>query len=307
MIENPKVIDFTSMIWLPVRMGLPNRKYDMIYMDERQDANRMMIELIRQMSGSRIITVGDSNQAIMNFAGADAKSTERLIESFPGQELGLNTCYRCGTDIVALAATIWDKIKPYEKNHKGVIEYRDKIDMTMPEGSMIISRRNANLIKPCFELLKSGRKAIIRGRDIGSGLILLINKLKAKGIVDLEYKIERYRQDRIEKIMSRKDVKTESIGVVNDQCDCIIAIAENCHDVADVKKKIDTIFAADTKGITLSSIHRSKGREAKMVTILDYSRVRLMHDRMTPTDVIQEKNLQFVALTRAMDTLHLIN
>lgn len=306
LVENPKVIDFTDMIWLPVRLGLKVNQFDMVYTDERQDFNTMMIEFVRLMSRKRIITVGDQNQSIMGWAGADLESTARLIAAFPGQELGLNTCYRCGTDIVELASTIWDKIKPFEKNHKGTIETRDRIDLDMPEGSMIISRRNANLIRPCFELLKLGRKAVIKGKDIGAGLISMINQLKANDLIDLQDKLEEYKHNRIEKLMSAKEVKVASIEAVNDQCDCIMAIAENCTDLADVKKKIDMIFDKDTKGITLSSIHRSKGKESKMVTILDYDRIRMNHEKMTDQDRIQEANLHFVAVTRAIDTLHLI-
>jgi len=306
MLENPKVIDFTDMLWMPVRMNLPIKQYDMVYTDERQDFNSLMIEFIKRMTGNRIITVGDSNQSIMGFAGADVHSTERLIAAFPGRELPLNVCYRCGTDIVNLAATIYDKIKPYDNNPTGTIEHREKIDYEMPEGSMIISRRNANLIQPCFDLLKRGRKAIIKGKDIGAGLVKLIDQMKASDVFDLIDKINEYRFNRIEKLMSYKEVKVASIEAVNDQCDCILTIAENCADMSDVKKKIDMIFDKDTKGITLSSIHRSKGKESKMVTILDYNRIRLSHEKQTPEDIIQEKNLHFVALTRAIDVLHLI-
>jgi len=306
MIENPKVIDFTDMIWLPIRMDLNIKRFDMVYTDERQDFNTMMIEFVKRMSGGRIITVGDQNQSIMGWAGADLESTARLVAAFPGQELGLNTCYRCGTDIVELAATIYDKIKPFDKNPKGTIEYRDRLDMDMPEGSMILSRRNANLIKPCFELLKAGRKAIIKGEDIGASMISLINQMKAVDLNDLRSKIEEYRCARIEKLLDAKEVKVASIEAVNDTCDCLMVIADNCSSIEDIIRKIDQIFAQDTKGITLSSIHRSKGRESKMVSIIDYSRIRLNHDRMKAEDHIQEANLNFVAITRAIDKLHII-
>ena len=43
------------------------------------------------------------------------------------------------------------------------------------------------------------------------------------------------------------------------------------------------------------------------MTIVDYSRVRLCHEKMSEEDHIQEKNLHFVAVTRAKKILHLID
>jgi superfamily I DNA/RNA helicase len=307
LVENPKVIDFTSMLWLPIRMNLDIKKFDVVYADEVNDHNSLMIEFTKRMTGERIMSVGDSSQSIFGFSGADPEAIQRLRSAFPGVELDLSVCYRCSKKIVELAATIVDKIKPYDKNPDGTIEYRDKMDIDMPDGSMILSRKNANLIQPCFQLLKQGRKAIIKGKDIGAGLMSLISQLKASSIMDLQDKIEEYRNKRVEKLMSYKEIKVSSIEQVNDQADCILAIAENCSDIGEVSKKIEAIFAQDTQGITLSSIHRAKGKEAKMVTILDYSRIRLNHDRMSAADHIQERNLHYVGVSRAIETLHLIN
>ncbi len=304
--EKPQSIDFTDMMWLPIRLGLKIPQFDMLYVDERQDLNPLMIEYVFRMTRGRIMTVGDQCQSIFGFSGADTQSTAKLVGRFPGLELPLNTCYRCGTDIVEYAATIYDKIKPFERNHKGEVERREKLDWEMKDGSMILSRRNANLIKPCFELLKKGRKAIIKGRDIGAGLIKLIDQQKATDVMDLVDKIDIYRLNRIDKLMSHKEKMISAIEATNDQCDCIKAIAENCSSVAEVKDRIGMIFSEDTKGVVLSSIHRSKGLEAPHVSIIDYSRVRINNDKMSADDHIQEKNLEFVAVTRAINKLHLI-
>lgn len=304
--ETPQKIDFTDMIALPIRLGLKIPQFKMMYVDEAQDLNNLMMEYVFRMTGERVMTVSDKNQSIFGFSGADPKSTERLIEKFGSLELPLSTCYRCPKSIVALAATLYDKIKPFDKNPEGVVEYREDIDYEMKDGSMILSRRNASLIKPCFELLKKGRKAIIKGKDIGAGIIKLIEQLKASDIFNLVDKVEEYRNSRIEKLMSYKEMKANSVELINDQCDCIVEIASNCSSLSELKDRIGMIFDEKTVGITLSSIHRSKGLEAPHVTIWDYSRIRLSNDRMSESDHCQEKNLQYVALTRAMESLHLV-
>lgn len=307
MVENPSIIDFTDMMWLPIRLNLEIQKYPMMYVDERQDLNSLMIEYVLRMSSERIMTVGDECQSIFGFSGSDIHSTKRLVAAFGGIERPLNVCYRCGTDIVKLAQTIYPKILPFDKNPTGDVEHRGDLDWDMPDGSMVLSRRNANLVRPCFAFLRRGRKAVIKGRDIGSGILKLVKSMKAKDVFDLMDKIRIHKQQRIEKLMGEKSINQSMIQRVEDECDCVIEIAQGCDSLAEMESHIEKIFSESTQGITLSSIHRSKGLEADMVSIVDYTRIRLNHDKMTPEDHIQEKNLHFVAVTRAKKVLHLID
>ena len=305
-LENPATIDFTDMMWLPIRMDLPVPKFDMIYVDERQDLNSLMIEYVNRMFNGRIMTVGDKFQSIYGFGGADIHSTERLIGRFPGMELPLKTCYRCGKKIVEKVNAIYPGLKAFDGNIDGEVIEADDIDYEMPDGSMILARRNAVLVKPCFALLRKGRKAIIKGKQIGEGLIRLIESMKAVSPVDLIDKIEAYRDARLEKLLSKEDVKQAQVDATNDETQCVIEIAMCCQTVEEVIDRINYIFDENTQGIMLSSIHRSKGLESDEVTIIDYARVRISNERMTEEEHIQEKNLEYVALSRAKKKLTLI-
>lgn len=305
--QNPKVHDYTDMLFLPLRLGLEIPGHEIIYLDERQDLNSMMIAYAERMTRKRIITVGDSQQSIFGFAGADLKSTERLIGRFPGLELPLLTCYRCGTDIVKMVNTVYNKLIPFDKNPTGVVEEVDRLDINKIEnGAMILSRRNANLIGPCFAFLKAGRKAIIKGKNIGAGLVKLVEQLKADNIFDLQDKVKDHMHDRIEQLMKRDEPSCSAIEAVEDQCACLLQICGSCSSVDEVKSRINLMFDETVDGVTLSSIHRSKGLEADHVIIIDYSRIRLSHAKMTDEDHVQERNLHYVALSRAKLRLTLI-
>jgi len=304
--ESGNVIDFTDMMWLPIELGLEIPKFPMVYVDERQDLNSLMMEYINRMTAGRIMTVGDEKQSIFGFAGADVYATQRLLAKFPGMEFPLETCYRCGTDIVALAQTIYPNIYPFEKNPTGTVEHREELDFDMPDGSMILSRRNANLVKPCLEFLKRGRKAVIKGRDIGAGLVKIVRACKASSILDLIDENERHAAERIEKLLQKPNVNQNMIDRITDEHACVREIALGCDSVEQVESRIGSLFDENTPGVLLSSAHRSKGLEADHVTIVDYNRIRLAHDKMTEEDHIQERNLQFVAVTRAKKVLHLI-
>lgn len=307
LMESENHIDFTDMMWMPIMLDLEIPQFDMLFIDEAQDFNNLMIAYAERMAGKRVIFVGDKFQSIYKFAGANAESIPALIEKFDAVSLPLNQCYRCGSKIIEKAQTIVPEIYAHPSTGEGVVDVLDVLSNEIEEGSMIVSRRNAGLVKPCFKLLRDGKKAIIKGRDIGGGLIRLIDQQKSSDINDLMDKLESWKEKKMEKILSSEKINFSAIDGTEDQFECVKAIAEECDSVEEVKGKINRIFSEDRKGIVLSSIHRSKGLEADHVSIINYPRVRLNYERMTDEDHQQEANLEYVSLTRAKKRLDLIS
>ncbi len=306
-LKTPTYIDFEDMMWIPLRLGLPIPKFDVLYCDEVQDFNNLMIEYVNAMAGGKIVKVGDRRQAIYGFAGSNTKSVDSLVSKFSSETLPLNVCYRCDKNIISLAQTIVPEIAAFEGNGMGVVNDDVKaIDHTMPDGSMILCRRNAPLIKPAFKLLKEGRKAIIKGRDIGSGIKDLIDKTGKNAVNEILDAVENITAERIAKLASRKSFNPSQMDMITDQRDAVFALSEDCDNASQIKVKIDLIFKQEGRGIILSSIHRSKGLEADNVTIIDYGNVRLNHDKMSEEDHTQEANLQYVGITRAKHRLDLV-
>jgi superfamily I DNA/RNA helicase len=284
--KDPSKPDFTGMIELPILLGYELPRYDTVYTDECQDFSPLMIKFIEGLSPKRVIAAGDEDQAIYGWAGASPTAMQDISSLFGAEVMQLNVCYRCGTDIVAKAKEVVDKIIPFSGNGKGVVETVNSIDLSMPDGSMILSRRNARLVAPCLKLIRNGRKAIIKGRDIGEQMIQSIGK--PKSLDDLVAKFSNPKKGR------------------EDEAECIIEFANNSPSVTEVIDKIKAIFSDSTKGIICSSIHRAKGKEASHITIVDYSNVRMKRDGMSELDKHQERCLEFVALTRPKDKLSLI-
>ena len=82
------IIDFDDMIWLPLVNNYPLPKYDVMFVDEAQDFNESQRELIsRCVNGGRCIIVGDRNQAIYGFRGADSNSIDLFIERLEEKQL----------------------------------------------------------------------------------------------------------------------------------------------------------------------------------------------------------------------------
>lgn len=90
--------------------GLRNRwenRFRYILIDEFQDINDVQYQIIKLLSANyeNLFVVGDDDQAIYSFRGADPSYMHRFLEDYPkSRQVKLNINYRCGDRILALAA-----------------------------------------------------------------------------------------------------------------------------------------------------------------------------------------------------------
>lgn len=313
--NNITEIDFDDMIWLPVKLDLPLTKYDLLLVDEAQDLNRCQ-QAIAKKAGRRLVFVGDKNQAIYGFAGADAESLDRLKRELSVddcQVLPLTVTRRCGEAIVAEAQKIVPTFEGLSANGKGEVlnkslqeDSPDNYRTLVENGDMVVCRCNAPLVSECFRFLKAKRQAKIIGRDIASGLIALINKMKAQSVSDLLNKLDDYTQKEIAKETERKNGSDARIINLQDRYDCIECLCEDLYETKDVIDLINQIFTDDAhgEGIRLSSVHKAKGLEAPSVYILMPPNAPMPHYMARSAwQMEQEMNLKYVAITRAIKRL----
>lgn len=90
--------------------GLRDRwknRFRYILIDEFQDINDVQYQIIKLLSTNyeNLFVVGDDDQAIYSFRGADPSYMHRFLEDFPkSRQVNLNINYRCGDRILALAS-----------------------------------------------------------------------------------------------------------------------------------------------------------------------------------------------------------
>lgn len=314
---NPAEIDFDDMVWLPIVNGYKINRFDLVLGDEAQDWNRCQQEIILR-AGERLVICGDPKQAIYGFAGADTESMNRMhgyLEATPRgvETLPLTVTRRCGKSIVAEASQIVPDFESHDSNPEGRIDKAEGPDIRknnfadVQDGDMVLCRTNAPLVGWAFRMIRSGRKANIKGRDIGQGLIHKINKLKADDIPDLMQKVDDDCQKRIAKLQKRKHPQDDAIIAAEDKRDCILAFCEEAETIPDVIKSIRDLFDDNTRGgVLLSSVHRAKGMEADTVWILHPE--KMPHPMAkTAWAMEQEQHLRYVAITRAINRLVYVN
>ena len=320
--ENTDEVDYTDMVWLPniLYMKPLGLQYDFIFGDEAQDFSIAQRELLLkcQKMGTRYIFAGDKNQSIYSFASASPDTFDKL-KALPNTiTLPLSISYRCAKKIVKFAQNLVPTIEPNEEPRNGEIEFNVSLE-NIQDGDMVLCRNNAPLMKAYNEFIRMGKKCKIRGKDIGLNLKKLVEsvhqeKLNAN-LSDDGVFIRLYDKffDERDKIIRRTGLDLPTVmnmSIISNKLDMIRALevlSEDIETSEELVNKIKEMFSdKKTNGISLSTIHKAKGLEANNVYIACRS---LMPSKSAtqPWEIEQERNLMYVAYTRAKNKLSFID
>ena len=307
-------IDFDDMLYMPLKENIEMPRFDNVIIDESQDTNKIQREIVKKMlnSNGRLLAVGDEKQAIYGFRGADSNAVKLIKDEFDCQEFPLFYCYRCAKEIIKLAQTIVPYIQAPDSAIDGTVMRNAIIEEQKFENSDVILCRNTKpLVDFAFYLIGKGIGCKVLGRDIGGSLIKLIEKMRANSIENLYEKLEKYREAETVKYM--KKYQNEKIDALEDKVNTIYTIIGNLEEhrntINDLCVKIETMFGDENETrniLTLSTVHKSKGLEWKRVFIYRHD---LLPSKYAIKDwqVEQERNLQYVAYTRAKESLVILS
>lgn len=317
-----EVIDFDDMIWAPIAFNCRLFKNDWVLIDEAQDINLARRELARRMlkPTGRLVAVGDPHQAIYAFTGASSDSMAAIAQEFNCRELGLTVSYRCPQLVVEHAQHWVHHIQAHADAPDG--EVRTLEVATATDGKVdpwyqvtkllptdaILCRYNAPLISTAYALLKAGIACKVEGRDIGQGLVALARRWKVKKLDALQARLERWLDRELGKARKARSATKEQAA--QDKFDTMQVFIERCRakgaDTVDcVVAEIESLFSDNVTGVTvLSSIHRAKGLEwLRVFWMQTATRTRR---ELKDWEEEAERNLNYVATTRAMHALVLV-
>jgi len=313
-----EVIDFDDMILAPLVFRARIWPKDWVMVDEAQDTNparrALALAMLKPRTG-RMIFVGDDRQAIYGFTGADGDAMDQLRHETQATTLGLTVTYRCPKAVVAQAQRLVPDIEAHETAPEGACsvlgKYEDLLALPLDKSDAVLCRNTAPLISTAYRLLAAGTACRVEGREIGSGLAKLAQRWKVKELSALLNKLEDHQERQTAKLMSKG--QEDRVAALVDQCDCLRIVISRCqsrgeHAVEDLVRELQTMFG-DTKAgerpavLTLSTIHKSKGREWPRVFLLGRSRYMPSPYARKPWQQQQEANLEYVAITRAQREL----
>ena len=322
-IKSDALVDFDDMLYLPLLRSARFNLYDYIFVDEAQDTNAIQREILRRCGkpSTRFIFVGDESQAIYGFRGADADAMQLLQEQFKATTLPLDVCYRCASAIVREAQKYQSnrnscEIKPSPTAEEGLVktltEYKAQ---QFVSGAVVQCRNTAPLVSFAFTLIRRGIGCRILGRDIAEGLIKLVEKHSGPqgdvaAISDVLDSLQQWFQRESAKLVEKEWFR--QLETLQEKVECLETIGMNVGVSGTADQLIDRInslfTATPQRGLlTLCTVHKSKGLEWPTVFILDAPKYMPSKWAKQPWQRTQEKNLQYVACTRAKSELYYIN
>lgn len=286
-ITDTSSMDFDDQILFPVYYKLNVPVFDWVCVDEGQDMNAVQHALIQMMVGGRLLAVGDPFQSIYHFRGADLDSMGVLQREFNATSLPLSICYRCAKEIVLEARQLVPHIEEWDQSPDGIVCEKNILEWKPRQGEVVLCRTNAPLIKECFRLINAGGKGYVVGKEIADNLLAMLKDIGQ--VADPDKMVERIEQYRALNLPRKRT--PEARMQLNDSLDALVALAPS----RDVAKAISNVFKEESHSVIFSTVHKAKGKEWEYVSIL---RPDLMpHPKAA--NVQQEKNIEYVAITRA--------
>lgn len=312
--ENTDMADFADMLYWCAKGKVGCEKFDIFMQDEAQDANQVQIEVAKLSlaEGGRFFALGDPRQALYAWSGSAIDSMDQIIEHHNAKELPLSITYRMPISHVEHvngrfpgANIEWRPNAP--DGEIGMVKEQEMV-RRIEGGDLVVCRVNAPLVAPAFELIRQGRKAVILGKDIGKGLMTLLNKVQKRNrhltsLREILTALMAYSDKEVGKLLEAK--KLNQASNLQDQVETIFALSDGCDTVDGIRRKVDLVFSEENEGVVFSSIHKAKGGEAKHVYLL---RPDLVPHPMAKAEWQQagEQNCLFVALTRSKHGLYFV-
>ncbi len=306
-------MSFDDQKYMPIINNWEFREYNWVLCDEIQDLSLLDVAIIEKMLGNsgHLIGVGDTNQSIYLFRGSTTNAMKQIENKFNAETKPLSICYRCPTAVINEAMSICPKGIEHPEvnaNGEGIVETvnKNKYEELVKEGDFVLCRTVAPLIKYCLYMLSLKRRAFVKGKEIGEGLIKLIDTIDEGHNLDIrlfEEKLNVYYQEKLDQL--QKLNREDAVILLEDQVESIKALTPNCGNVISLKQLINTIIVDGGDGICFMTLHKSKGLENSNIFII--RRDLIPHPKAKTDDqLIQENNLLFIGITRSQQTLRYV-
>lgn len=326
-------IDYDDQKWIPAckRPGgkpLAQPIYDVVILDEGQDINSIDLELVKLVlkPGGCVIAVGDTNQSIYGWRGADVNAFGKIVTTFEAAEMPLSITYRCGTKLVEHAQELVPTIQAAPGAVEGEVKhYTTFSPADFQAGDLVMCRQNAPLVAFAYKLMAEKVPVLVKGRDIGSGLVELIKEVAGEKtwvpnpnkpgkkmplftvdgvtIPTLLRKLDLWLTKAVEVIKTDDPDNETAIQSVSDKYHTIKAFADQAPANALVTTVVDEIAnmfsdVDDASVVLCSTIHKAKGLEADRAFIYAPERLYPAWVQKDTWQHQQETNIDYVARTR---------
>jgi DNA helicase-2/ATP-dependent DNA helicase PcrA len=241
-----------------------------IYVDEAQDMNPLQFMMLRAMAGDDpdLFCVGDPNQSIYGFNGANPQLMVEIVRTWPDTVvLDLTRNHRSTANIIAVANTL------LEEGAQGITPAKDEGDVPMV--------RNYNTDEDEAEHVAAWLTANHKPGSPWRSMAVL-----ARTNAQLEL---------IGGYLDAHDIPYERRGPEHSPASDLMVTPETWTRRLEDDQR---------DAVALSTIHRAKGLEFRHVAAIGWTEGQLPNYNATaPHQIAEERRLAYVALSRAEDSL----
>lgn len=330
----------------PQMRAVYQERYAYVSIDEYQDVDEQQVRLIKALvpRHGNVCAIGDPDQAIYGFRGADVRFFTHFVEDFPGtQVVRLTRNYRSGRSIVAAASQIITQ--PGAQPH--AIAVRDDATRRITLHEAPTERAEAEFVVQTIEHLlgghsffsiDSGRSTEHTSHDVSFADIAVLYRTEAQAPALIEalhrsgMPFQQHSHRRlmehpgVQKLLSRLRAQPRQ-GPVHTQLEVVAEhdaesqealvwlrpLAEACGDNLErFLAELALGVQVDTRDpradrISLLTLHAAKGLEFPVVFIVGCEEgiLPLTWGQTTLADLDEERRLFYVGLTRAQTHLYL--
>lgn len=285
-----------------VKRKIPNNT--VVLVDEYQDLNPVQISILKNLMDIldlRVIFVGDEKQAIFQFRGACSNIQDVIIDQFSAIAiLDLSVSFRCSGEVLREAIQ-WNPRMQYREGDGKVFRVSEIPKEIIDKPITIIARKNSSLLEQALTFITAGRSFYYKNEGF-------FNEVKN---VIKEYDLNKWTAVRVLEDLKRlSEEKTiehhDNPSIIKYWCDvydsasvCVKYLYE--HNMPFEKLNQIIKDAEHSKSTCqIMTVHKSKGLEFNTVVLLGAT-------ELYAANTEEEINLVYVAITRTIKCLYLVN
>lgn len=314
-VERRREVDYADMVWLPLMHGLvPKGKYLRVVVDEAQDLSEGQFELLERYlapQGSSLVVVGDLNQGVYEFRGADGYMIWEKMKQRGAKKLPLTVSFRCAQRIIEEAQRIVPSIEYRDNAPPGLVDnitIAGMLDKIRP-GDFVLSRTNADLVTLAVRAWLTNKQVNIKGgKELLDPIMSIMDRLTLTSLAAFGNSLGQWHA---EQTKAAEQADSSWSDLIDDWHqlihqvghlvgpDRLEAVLRGIFD-----QPVKPVWSIeDSESICFSTVHRVKGLEADRVFLLEYSFKQ--HRGIPPEKITREEwNIEYVAITRAREELY---
>lgn len=276
---------FEDMLFIPALFSGQSKPIQNLMLDEIQDFSPIQMRLVETVRPNKVLAVGDPNQAIYAWRGADNEAFSAICKKFKLQVMPLNETFRCPHAVVNYVQRWVPEIQAWATNKPGrVIENHTFNIADLRDGDAVICRNNAPLVGLAIDALINYRVVLkIKGKQWAAPVLTIFKELPLTNAKDvLKARWEAARE------------KAKHKQLIDDRYETVSRILNAGLTYSDLER----MFTDDKTDVTLSTGHKCKGFE--------FERVFWIYPELVGAyGGEQEQNLAYVICTRAINELYI--